>query len=174
MRGAVDAVRTIMPHIFTVKDAMPADAGKMAPNLRDADRQELAASLGCDIDAEKVLCNGIALSERAETLLVDNEPIAMYGVIPLTAAGLRIGAIWLLGTEGIEDVSTFFLRNSKKNLELQGSEFDILTNVVDARNTVHIKWLKWLGFTFVSEEKGWGAEGRTFYKFVRIMKCVHL
>jgi hypothetical protein len=33
---------------------------------------------------------------------------------------------------------------------------------------VHIKWLRWMGFTFISSHPKFGTEGRLFLEFVRI------
>jgi hypothetical protein len=61
-----------------------------------------------------------------------------------------------------------FLRKSKEQLQQLFSNYSVLFNVVDARNTVHIRWIKHMGFTFVAEHAEWGPEKRLFYEFVRI------
>jgi hypothetical protein len=33
---------------------------------------------------------------------------------------------------------------------------------------VHIRWLRWMGFTFIKSHPKYGAEGRLFLEFVRI------
>jgi hypothetical protein len=33
---------------------------------------------------------------------------------------------------------------------------------------VHIKWLRWMGFTFIASHPNFGTEGRLFYEFARI------
>jgi hypothetical protein len=62
----------------------------------------------------------------------------------------------------------WFLRKSKEVLAEMQKKYPLLFNVVDARNEVHVKWIGWLGFTFVKKHLNWGPEGRMFYEFVRI------
>lgn len=72
----------------------------------------------------------------------------------------------MLGSDLIKMHSIEFLRKSKEWVEAQ--DYEILYNNIDARNTVHIKWLQWLGFTFIQELPNYGVEQRLFYQFVRI------
>ena len=44
----------------------------------------------------------------------------------------------------------------------------LLSNYVDAINELHIKWLKWCGFTFINKHEKYGVEQRPFYEFVRL------
>jgi hypothetical protein len=46
--------------------------------------------------------------------------------------------------------------------------YDVLFNLVDERNTLHIRWIQWCGFTFVNRHPALGAEQRPFLEFVRI------
>jgi hypothetical protein len=62
----------------------------------------------------------------------------------------------------------WFLRESKKTLAIMQNKYPVLFNMVDARNEVHVKWIQWLGFTFIKKHLHWGPENRLFYEFVRI------
>ena len=44
--------------------------------------------------------------------------------------------------------------------------FDLLYNWVDARNKVHVKWLRWLGFIFINKHHN--DQGIPFYEFVKV------
>ena len=44
----------------------------------------------------------------------------------------------------------------------------MIWNYVDARNVVHIKWLKWLGFTIINKHNQFGIGRIPFYEFVKI------
>ena len=61
-----------------------------------------------------------------------------------------------------------FLRRSKVELDKIIQEYPVLFNVVDARNKIHVRWLQWMGFTFIKKHSEYGPEGRLFYEFVRI------
>ena len=40
--------------------------------------------------------------------------------------------------------------------------------VVDARNELHIKWLKFMGFKFIQRHENFGVAKLPFYEFLRI------
>lgn len=151
-----------------VRAAKGKDAAAMAPNLRAADLAELQASLGADADPEAVLKAGIKYSDDPRTVLVDGVPAAIFGVCDTGESEPTVGCIWLMGTDAIETISMAFLRGCKAHLPMQQASYEILTNFVDSRNTVHIRWLQWLGFSIIREENDYGAEKRTFYEFARV------
>ena len=61
-----------------------------------------------------------------------------------------------------------FLRQSRIELKKVHKEFPVLFNYIDARNTVHLRWLKFMGFTIIKKLEIFGYEGRPFYEFVKI------
>jgi len=80
----------------------------------------------------------------------------------------RTGMIWMVATPDLERHSMEFLRYSRRFIEEVGGEYDLLFNWVDARNEVHLKWLKWCGFVPIHRHDQFGAEGLPFYTFIRI------
>ena len=64
----------------------------------------------------------------------------------------------------IDDYPITFAREAKKYIESRPEPY--LWNIIDARNTVHLKLLKWLGFEFL-EEFEYGPNNLTFIKFYR-------
>ena len=151
-----------------VRESKLQDAIDMAPNLRRADYEELQACIGPSMDVVDVLRAGIEHSDDPRTVEVDGEPIAIFGVVDSKEEIPKVGWVWLLGTNGIKEIRTEFLRNCKKHLATQEEPYEVLTNFVDARNAVHIKWLKWMGFYFIREVENYGAEKRLFLEFGRI------
>jgi hypothetical protein len=100
--------------------------------------------------------------------MVDNRPVVMFGVVPL---GDGIGSIWLLGTDAItNEIPVAFLRWTKRLLPVLTEPFTLVCNAVDKRNVVHVKWLRWLGFTFIREVR-LGPSDLPFYEFARLT-CV--
>tara|TARA_B100000530_G_scaffold75944_1_gene45326 strand:+ start:1845 stop:2078 length:234 start_codon:yes stop_codon:yes gene_type:complete len=73
----------------------------------------------------------------------------------------------MVGTDGILDVSTRFLRESRKYADEMQENYPLLWNFVDAKNTVHHRWLQWLGFTLIRKIK-YGVLQGDFYEFARI------
>ena len=64
-------------------------------------------------------------------------------------AGIDDGQIWMLCTPAIEKYPLTFAREAKRFID--GRPEPLLYNVVDKRNTVHLKLLKFLGFKFLRE-----------------------
>lgn len=150
-----------------VRESRLEDATVMAPNLRGDDLSELVAALGPSVVPEDVLRASIRYSDDPRTVLVDGEPAAIFGVVDMGETNPSVGSIWLMGTPVILDIRREFLRQCRAQLAMQESTYDILTNFVDSRNTVHIKWLQWLGFSIIRKEENYGEGSQTFYEFAR-------
>ena len=77
------------------------------------------------------------------------------------------GQIWMLTTPAVKDFPHTFAREAKKFVESRKEER--LWNIVYAKNTVHIKLLKWLGFKFGGEF----PYGPNNSHFIEFQKCAH-
>lgn len=148
------------------------DSILMAPHLRADDLREVEAAQGAGVSIEDVLHRSSVYSDDPRTVEVEGEPIAMFGIVSATDPDVKTGFVWLMGTEGIQDIGIQFLRGCKAQLAEIEKGYDVLTNCVDKRNTLHINWLKWMGFTFIGEVENYGAEKRPFYEFVRLVSNV--
>ena len=90
--------------------------------------------------------------------------IMIMGVI---AHGKKLGMIWLLSSPEIKNISIPFLRNCNGVLDLYLKAYPVLYNYIDARNLLHVKWLRWLGFNFIKVHYDFGYEKRKFIEFVK-------
>jgi len=70
--------------------------------------------------------------------------------------------------EDLKKISLSFIRNCKGVCDILQKDYQLLNNFVDARNTLHINWLKWMGFSFINKHQRYGVERRLFYEFVKI------
>lgn len=141
------------------------DCKVLAPNLRQADKDEVWASHG--LLPLQALQFSFLLSEEANTIISDNEDIiGMFGV---TKHG-DIGIPWLLMSDDIYQPSHVrqFVPTSKKWVKQVQERYKILVNYVAQDNDKAIKWLRLLGFTFISLEENYGVNPKPFYEFVRI------
>ena len=142
------------------------DCKVLAPNLRQADKDEVWASHGQKpLQALKI---SFLLSEECNTIIGDNEDIiGMFGV---TRHGKKIGIPWLLMSEEIYKPSHVkqFIPQSIEWVKKVQERYDILVNYVAQDNTKAIRWLRLLGFTFISLEPNYGVNPKPFYEFVRI------
>ena len=84
---------------------------------------------------------------------------------PAAICGFNGNIIWLLCTPLVEEYSHSFVRSSKKFLATRKEK--ILGNIVDKRNAVHLKFLKFLGFKFLRELTH-GPNQLTFIEFCRV------
>ncbi len=134
----------------------------LANNIRRADRDEVAAEGGRGPLA--ALRDSLAASIAAWTGAVGDRPVCMFGVCPIDILG-GIGSPWLLGTDEIKRYALSFLRLNKQYLPKMLELFPRLVNYVDVRNTVSIRWLKWLGFKLDPEPVPYGIWGMPFYRF---------
>ena len=77
------------------------------------------------------------------------------------------GQIWMLCTPSILQYPITFAREARRYVESRQEK--LLWNVVDKRNTVHRKLLKFLGFKFIRELK-YGPNKLSFIEFCRIRR----
>ena len=146
-----------------VRDAVPQDVDDiLSAGLREADLMELEAG---GLDEGEALRESFANTPKCKAVIYNDRPIALFGVAPVRSKGVRIGVIWFLGTDCIQQISTRFLRESREWLKNLSADYDLLTNVVHQANIIHVRWLRWLGFTFLSRRYG------PFIEFVRISEC---
>lgn len=137
-----------------IRPSVIEDVEYLSQNLRPEDVEECLASGVTPLDA---LRHGFACSTPCLTG-VTPDPAAMFGVAPG-------GLVWLLGTPAIEKHSVAFLRRSHAALEVLHADNDLLWNYTFAKNTLHHRWLKWLGFKFLRKVE---LQGNQFYEFARL------
>ena len=148
-----------------IRPAEGVDIDIIACDMRPADLAEIAAA--GTADPFEALFNSMELSmPSCYTITTDGLPIAMFGTARVELIP-DFASIWLLGTEEIERHPKSFLRLCKKKLPQYIAPYDMLFNVMDVRNTLHVKFVKWLGFTFI-RERSFGPEGLPFYEFALI------
>tara|TARA_R100000808_G_C2147641_1_gene155647 strand:- start:1820 stop:2296 length:477 start_codon:yes stop_codon:yes gene_type:complete len=151
-----------------VRDFSLTDIKYLSENLRNADLQELYATFGNDSDIPCVLAKNLAVTPNAKVIEYKGKPIGVFGVADGHERNLKLGWVWMVGTNDIKKIKTQFLKECKEELEKMQIEYDVLCNYVDARNKVHIKWLRWMGFTFLREVPEYGEERKSFYEFARL------
>lgn len=124
-----------------VRVARLQDVEYLASRLRPADVAEVQAM---GLDPLQSLTIGFATSSQVYTVaLKDGTPIAMFGVVD---TGKETGSCWMLGTPEIESHKIEFLRKCRPWVDVLHLQFPLLWNWVDARNTLHLAWLRWIGF----------------------------
>jgi len=152
--------------MLTPRPATLHDCHYMAERLRPADAAEVYAAAGAS--PLSALVEGFETSEEPMVGVTDDDtPVCMGGVGAVEGDPLA-GCVWMLATTDIEKHKMSFLRRSKPWVEEWNKKYPVLFNCVDERNELHIKWLRWLGFTFIRRHPLWGYEKRPFIEFVRL------
>lgn len=138
--------------------ATPALAERLAPNLRPEDEAEVLASHGWS--PSEALCMSLAATPEPWALLVDGEPVGMWGVEPISI-GAGIGVPWLLGAPGLVADREFFWDLCRQEVACMLDTYRVLFNFVDARYEKSLRWAKKLGFR-VDEPRPFGPSGAPF------------
>ena len=129
---------------------------EVASNLRPDDRREVEEGHGQDplIELVKAAQEGSCVYFNVP----NGKTAGMAGVDPG-------GLIWMLTTPAIEEYPVTFAREAKRYVERQKG---LLWNIVDKRNTVHLKLLKFLGFKFLRKISH-GPNQLSFIEFCNVI-----
>lgn len=127
-----------------VRASVVQDIWELKGRLRQADLEELKC---LQIGPEEALITGYHESDLCRTITVDDVPAAMFGVVAQDDRHER-AIVWLLGSDDILTIRRQFLRESRQWLKVISRGYDRLYNVVHKDNSVHLRWLQWLGFYF--------------------------
>lgn len=141
--------------------ATPAHIRLIAPLMRERDRLEVKA--GCDQESEEAMATALVESSYARTCFYGLEPLAMFGLARLTILG-RSAQAWCFGTRAIDDHPLAFARASRQALSDLLSQASVLTNRVDISDEKALRWLAFLGATYVLQPQQRG--GRLFAQFI--------
>jgi hypothetical protein len=143
------------------KEADRKDFKLMKRIIRNEDRIELEASSGKSY--EDIIDKTRDMTDTAFAGYYDGKLVAIFGVRTLSIL-TKTGAIWMFGTKHLPVHQRVFARHCKKCVEVMLEDYKKVFNYIDHRNTMVIRWLKWLNFTF-EEAKPYGPKKVPFYKF---------
>jgi hypothetical protein len=143
-----------------IRDATERDLLDLAPNLRAADHREILASFG--ESPEEALLYSLRLSSTCKVGVDAEGIVGVFGCGPHPENKL-VGVPWLMGTDRMALNVRWFMRTAKLWKTIFHLDFPHLWNLVDSRNTVHVRWLTHMGFTFSGERHIKGVIFREFY-----------
>lgn len=147
-----------------IRTARDGDAALLASNLRAGDIREISAtSLASPLAA---ISRAITASERTWVGEIDGALMFVAGITPRNFMSPKRSP-WLLGTDLIETNPRPFLRYTRAEMPALCAAYPIMENWIDARSTVTISWLRWLGFT-IHPASPYGALRRPFHRFTLI------
>lgn len=150
--------------VVELREATAADAEYIIDHLRSADVEEIRAAYGDNV--QDVAIESVTLADESYVGAYEGVPFALFGVGSVSFTS-NTGTPWLIGTDEITKHSKQVLVVSRAMIKDWMTRYAKLENYVDARNTVSIRWLKWLGFT-IDEAQPYGVAGLPFHRFWRI------
>lgn len=150
-----------------VRRATIEDVEDIAPRLRQSDIDEIVAASGkSPLDS---LTSALELSQLGTWVGVYKGRVELIFGCSHTP-DRSIGLPWMVCTDTLKDSPREFLQKSKVWVKGFSKQFPILKNFVSAKNELHIKWLKWCGFTFTQLHQEYGAGKEPFWEFEMTQK----
>jgi hypothetical protein len=142
------------------------DAEDLAMSLRQDDLAELKAASAFPSALESlkhcVMASDCCYVARE---LEGDKVICLFGYNKRTE---EYGSIWLLGSDLLKKHRKDFMKASKVWLGIFQRVTPAIGNAVYAKNTLHIAWLRRLGFKFIAKHENVGNLKETFYEFVKL------
>lgn len=140
----------------------------LGKKLRKEDLAEVKAM--ANLDGVSSLILGLINSHISISIFTKEDVICgMFGVQGQLG---KDAFVWMLASDEIQKIAIPFLKQNRKVIDYLNKLHPVLHNVVDARNTLHLRWLKWCGFTFINKQN-LGYENKPFYTFVRTCAFPH-
>ena len=143
-------------HKFNTYPCTLEAAIEVASNLRPEDLREVVEGHGQD--PMEVLTQAIHNGFCVYFTAPNGKTAGMGGVTPE-------GMIWMLCTPVIHDYPIAFVKEAKRVLNSRTEK--LLWNIVDKRNRVHLRLLRYLGFKFLREFK-YGPNQLPFIEFCKL------
>lgn len=136
------------------------DLSRVWEDLREDDLREVGKF--DPVGLEETLSE---MGAKMKTWDTDEGPVGVIGSTPTDNP--MVGLVWCLASNAAVPRWRFHVREIEGLLQWCAEDYHVLANFKDARNTVQIKWLKKVGFTFIKRHE---MDGHTYIEFLRIMK----
>jgi hypothetical protein len=143
------------------------DIEYVATNLQEADRREIEG-LGF---TDMFLALSLSSSHSDPAITFWNNTNNICGIAGVSRTDAHCGAIWMMTTPDVRAYPRQFLQEARKWVDQQTS-FDVLHNIADPRNNMHMKLLHLLGFKKLGYVRV-GPDQLTYVEFAKLTKCVY-
>lgn len=136
--------------------------GELSNTMRQEDKDEIFHL--ARLTPGEALAQSYNCSSYIRTALLDGSVVCIFGISKVGERGIP----WMLASPLLMKVRKTFLRECRKYLEEMSQGVTSLDNVAWSKNTVHIQWLKWLGFT-MCEGIPLGPDGEVYIPFYKVI-----
>lgn len=136
---------------------------ELSVTMRQEDKDEIWHL--ARLTPEKALRLSYETCPYNKTVLLDNKVVAIFG-----CSGIKgeVGIPWMLASPLLTKIRKPFLRECRVFLEEMSQGYPRLYNIAWSKNTEHLTWLKWLGFTFLPG-KPMGPDGEIYIEFFKVI-----
>ncbi len=123
------------------------DIIELADNLRQSDRDELAVV--CELSAREAVLKSVLASDPDFIFAAhaDGKLLCIGGASSPTLLS-PVAVPWLLATDEMNRHTQRLTKDARRGVRMMLDKWPILTNVIDVRSTITIRWLKCIGFEF--------------------------
>lgn len=125
-----------------ITPVVAADLTELMDNIRKQDLDEIRAT---GVPLASGLSYTVVTADEALAGRVNGELVSLFGVGQLSVLN-DTGVPWLLGTNAVQRYGRVVAVESRRYVRLWQTRYPIMRNYVDARNSVALRWLRWLGF----------------------------
>lgn len=127
-----------------IRQTLPSDLTDLAPRLTEADLKEIEVLTG--LGPLEAMSAGLFRGSVCMTGVSDEtgEIVCVFGVVPYNA---MVGSVWFLTSPSIHNHKREIVRSARKWLDEQNARYPVLTNFVTESNDVHLRLVRYLGFT---------------------------
>jgi hypothetical protein len=139
------------------------DCLDLAPRLRSVDQEEVWVAN--EWLPEEALVESWGNTKFPWAGIVDGQVQFIFGIGKTQRP--TEGIPWLLGSDVIKEISTEFAVKSRPVWDEVSEGYTYFHNCVWSKNTVHIRWLKHLGFEFARDPHPLGTNRELFYYFTK-------
>lgn len=148
-----------------VRPSVESDVFALAAILRDDDAQEVRDVTGqTPVEA---LGEGFVESTKCFTILWKGMPAGMMGVVPSDkSADSHLGMVWMLGSDKLALFGFSLVKYARAWLRELLDGYDLVGNLVSARNPAHVRFLKHIGARIVTVHTHVGPGQIPAYEFV--------
>ena len=150
---------------IVVRPSVAADVFALAACLREDDEQEVL-DIGCS-DPVEAIGKSFVESSKCFTILWKGSVAGMMGVVPSEQnENPKLGVVWMLGSDQLPLFGFSLVKYARAWIRELIAGYDVLGNLVSARNPAHVRFLKHIGARVVKVHDDCGPGHVPAYQFV--------